>query len=133
MGLKAMKAKERLGIADTGTPVVIDGKFIAELCVCNCEKCGGVLIGRSERAWYRSLSPERRRKWPPIVFDRVNGRPYCAACCPPIDASGPPVEKRPFAGRRKSRPVTAWHDAEDPGYHNATRVLEDAVSAESAE
>jgi hypothetical protein len=50
----------------------------------NCAGCRRPLLGESMRGWLRSLQLARRRLLPPLVRDRLRGRPYCAGCltCP---------------------------------------------------
>ncbi len=48
--------------------------------LCNCAICSRSLLGESEAAWLRSLPDESRLMQPPLVAERVHGRPYCRRC-----------------------------------------------------
>lgn len=51
--------------------------------LCNCACCGKELLGHAMLNWYVTLSEEQRKRLPPPIGGRINGRPWCAACLAP--------------------------------------------------
>jgi hypothetical protein len=48
--------------------------------LCNCAGCDAELLGESMREWRAGLKRRDKEVQPPVVADRVYGRPYCRAC-----------------------------------------------------
>ena len=80
--------------------------------VCNCCQCKCLLLGTHEAAWWNELDARERRKWPPMVAGRLDGRPYCAGCL---------KGKRRGVGRAAVR-----EDGDSPGQQDALRAWEDS-------
>jgi hypothetical protein len=77
----------------------------------NCANCDAELIGSSQAAWYYALPQADRDHRPPLMYTRVNQRPFCRECCIPIN--------RPVNGGRGPR-----EDA-GPSWDNAVRCYEE--------
>ncbi len=48
--------------------------------LCNCAVCSRKLLGESERDWLHSLPDDARLMQPPLVAERIHGRPFCRRC-----------------------------------------------------
>ena len=48
--------------------------------ICNCSACGARLLGESDEPLRQTVRAHARKRLPPPVAVRVDGRPRCAAC-----------------------------------------------------
>lgn len=60
--------------------VQIFPKEHGEVRMCNCAGCKGEMLGESMRDWYSQQGRYNKAKYPPPVFIRIEGRPYCLPC-----------------------------------------------------
>ena len=48
--------------------------------VCNCYKCGGLMLGKIHGAFWANLDPVERQQYPTPVYRRIMDRPICKIC-----------------------------------------------------
>ena len=75
-------------------PYADENKLPSYAKVCNCARCNRLLLGKEMEEWLKAraiANGTKKNKLPPLIFGRINGRPYCAWCYRCL--KDPPIQK----------------------------------------